>query len=146
MSCIVPSEHSSPGDGPVSRTTSSPSLFAPFAHGWRPSKLPELATHGFPFAPPFLVRSTLPAALAIEPAEDLLPFGFFFRVRKERATQPVIDLTRGFYDPQTQLYTVPLRAGGDTEGDEFETGYWTDHGDGKNPNRNWDIMTDRESD
>jgi hypothetical protein len=75
-----------------------------------------------------------------------LPFGFHFRIRKTRPTHPVIDLTRGSYDPQTQLYTVPLRAGGDTEGDEFETGYWTDQGDGKNPNKSWDTMSDRESD
>lgn len=130
----------------ISRNSFTSSIFSPVSHGWKPAKLPELATNGFPFAPPFLLRAPArPLQLEIETPSSL-PFGFHFRVRKTSRTHPVIDLTRGFYDPVTQLYTVPLRAGGDTEGDEFETGYWTDQGDGTSPNKSWDTMTDRESD
>jgi hypothetical protein len=124
----------------------SSSIFLPFEQGWKPARLPELATNGFPFAPPFIVRAPVCSAPPDAGKPSPLPFGFRFRVSKTSATHPVIDLTHGFYDPVTQLYTVPLRAGGDTEGDEFETGYWTDHGDGKDPNKSWDTMTDRESD
>jgi len=122
------------------------SIFSPFEQGWKPARLPELATNGFPFAPPFIVRAPVCSAPPDASKSSPLPFGFHFRVRKTSATHPVIDLTHGFYDPVTQRYTVPLRAGGDTEGEEFETGYWTDHGDGKDPNKSWDTMTDRESD
>lgn len=122
------------------------SVFSPVEHGWKPVTLPELATNGFPFAPPFIVKTQTCSPSCDTGATTRMPFGFHFRTHKASPTHPVIDLTRGFYDPQTQLYTVPLRAGGDTEGDEFETGYWTDQGDGNNPNKSWDIMPDRESD
>jgi hypothetical protein len=130
----------------VSGSDVSSSVFSVLEHGWEPARLPELATNGFPFAPPFIVRAPAGTPPPDACASTVLPFGFHFRIHKTSPTHPVIDLTRGFYDPQTQLYTVPLRAGGDTEGDEFETGYWTDQGDGKNPNKSWDTMSDRESD
>ncbi|MBV9690661.1 MAG: hypothetical protein JO202_13245 [Ktedonobacteraceae bacterium] len=91
--------------------------------GWQPYKLPELATNGFPFAPTFIVRKNAPE-LEMESVQTrtLLPFGFHFRRRPRVTDRPVIDLTKGYYDPQTQRYTIPLRAGGDTEGGTFETG------------------------
>jgi len=81
----------------------SSSVFSVLKHGWKPARLPELATNGFPFAPPFIVR----APTSVPPQETCtvtaLPFGFHFRIHKTSPTHPVIDLTRGFYDPQTQV-------------------------------------------
>ena len=58
----------------------------------------------------------------------------------------VIDLTRGYYDPYTQVYTIPLQAGGDTDGGTISTGYWTEKGDGTTPTKEWDITDDRVTD
>lgn len=135
-----------PASESISHSVVTSSIFSPIAHGWKPGSLPELATPGFPLAPPFIVKAPTCSLSQNTEASPTVPFGFRFRIRKNSPTHPVIDLTHGFYDPVTQVYTVPLRTGGDTEGDVFETGYWTDHGDGKNPNRSWDTMPDRESD
>lgn len=130
----------------VSGSGASSSIFSVLERGWKPARLPELATNGFPFAPPFIMRAPAGTPPQESNTPTTLPFGFHFRLRKISSTHPVIDLTHGFYDPHTQLYTASLREGEETEGDEFDTGYWTDQGDGKNPNKSWDIMSDRESD
>src|SRR5579885_851551 len=38
------------------------SIFSPFEQGWKPARLPELATNGFPFAPLFIVRAPVCSA------------------------------------------------------------------------------------
>jgi hypothetical protein len=55
--------------------------------------------------------------------------------------RPVIDLTKGQYDPYAQTYPLPLCAGGDT-------GHYTETcgGDGVAPSREWDISPDRVTD
>lgn len=40
---------------------------SPLEHGWQPTKLPELATNGFPFSPTFIVPKSVPCA-------DTVPF------------------------------------------------------------------------
>jgi len=119
----------------------------PFLHGWQSYKLPELATVGFPFAPTFIVRANVgQSSIALEDAE--FPFGFRFRIRKEASSRPTIDLTKGYYDQHTQLYTIPLRDGGDTAGPTFLTGQWTAKGDGNDEETayEWDLVDDQETD
>lgn len=80
------------------------------------------------------------------PTEISLPFGFHYRRQHAISNRPVIDLTRGYYDPYTQVYTIPLQAGGDTDGGTISTGYWTEKGDGTTPTKEWDITDDRVTD
>ena len=127
---------------PVPGAVSPLSIFQPPAHGWLPSKLPELATNGFPFSPTFIVRSTGEHRSSSTSASAVYPFGFHFKTDKTSHNQQVIDLTRGYYDPHTQVYTVPLRAGGETQGEAYITGYWSNL-DGK---KKWDLMNDYTTD
>lgn len=81
-------------------------------------------------------------------ASHALPFGFHYWQRHAICNRPVIDLTRGHYDPHTQTYTIPLQAGGDTDGGVIPTGYWTEKcgGDGEKPSKEWDSTDDRVTD
>lgn len=58
----------------------------------------------------------------------------------------MIDVTRGYYDPYTQVFTIPLQAGSDTDGGTIPTGSWTEKGDGTTPTKEWDITDDRVTD
>jgi hypothetical protein len=121
--------------------------FSPPEHGWIPTKLPELATNGFPFAPTFIIREASQKRPTLAPPPGALPFGFHFRVQRDSHNQPVVDLTRGYYDPQTQVYTIPLCAGGgETQGGTYLSGEWTSKGDGAKPEQTWDTTTDYETD
>lgn len=118
----------------------------PPSRGWQPYKLPELATVGFPFSPSFIVRPCMNQP-SVKLEESELPFGFRFRTHKEASERPTIDLTKGYYDPYTQLYTVSQRDGGDTAGPTFKTGYWTEKdGSESGGGREWDEVDDQESD
>lgn len=131
----------------ISCSVVTESVFAPFTHGWKPARLPELATNGLPFSPTFVLpKNTIEASPAAPPAESLLPFGFHYWQPGAVRNRPVIDLTRGHYDPHTQTYTIPLLAGGDTDGGVIPTGEWTDRTDGKNPGKEWDVNDDRVTD
>jgi len=55
-------------------------------------------------------------------------------------------MSKGYYDPHTQVYTIPLQAGGDTDGGTIPTGSWTEKGDGTEPTKEWDITDDRVTD
>ena len=142
MSYSLSSDQSLASNAPFTCIDESSSIFLPPAHGWLPSKLPELATNGFPFTPTFIVRSTVQPPSSLPSVSATLPFGFLFRVHKESQNQPVIDFTHGYYDPHTQVYTVPMRCGGDTQGGQFQTGFWT----GLDNLRTWDEVTDYETD
>ena len=130
-------------------SASSRSLFSPPDRGWQPVKLPELASNGFPFSPTFILPQNAKKTTPNSPtAEPILPFGFHYWQRTAILNRPVIDLTRGYYDPQSQTYTIPLCAGGDTDGGSIDTGYYTEicGGDGKAPSKEWDVTSDRVTD
>jgi hypothetical protein len=115
--------------------------------GWQPCKLPELATNGFPFAPAFIVgkKTSEPERESMQTG-TLLPFGFHFRRQPNTTDRPVFDLTKGYYDPQTQRYIIPLRAEEETGG-TFDTGYWTTKDDSEEGGkREWDTATDYDID
>ena len=115
--------------------------------GWKPYKLPELASNGLPFSPTFILPNGGGSIDShIPPTEISLPFGFHYRRQHAISNRPVIGLTRGYYDPYTQVYTIPLQAGGDTDGGTISTGYWTEKGDGTTPTKEWDITDDRVTD
>ena len=98
----------------VQRNASSLSLLSPPDRGWQPMRLPELASNGFPFSPTFILPKVVQAATPTAPAaEPALPFGFHYWQRNAIRNRPVIDLSKGYYDPHTQTYTIPLQAGGD---------------------------------
>lgn len=105
--------------------------------GWKPYRLPELATNGFPFSPSFILSSSNGDKSDRQPTPTnvSLPFGFHFWRRPATTNRPVIDLTKGYYDPHTQVYTIPLCAGGDTDGGTISTDHWTYKGDGENPSK-----------
>lgn len=133
----------------VKRSASSPSLFSPPDRGWQPVKLPELASNGLPFSPTFILPQNAKSTGSSVPiAEPTLPFGFHYWQRTAILNRPVIDLTKGHYDPQSQIYTIPLCAGGDTDGGNIDTGYYTEvcGGDGKAPSKEWDVTSDRVTD
>jgi hypothetical protein len=115
--------------------------------GWKPNRLPELASNGLPFSPTFILPTGASCiASPTSPAEISLPFGFHYRRPHAISNRPVLDLTRGYYDPYTQVYTIPLQAGGDTDGGTISTGNWTEKGDGAAPTKEWDITDDRVTD
>ncbi len=133
----------------VKRSASSPSLFSPPDRGWQPVRLPELASNGFPFSPTFIVpKPAKGTAQSCSTGEPLLPFGFHYRTPTAIFNRPVIDLTKGHYDPHTQTYTIPLCAGGDTDGGTIDTGHYTEicGGNGEAPSKEWDITSDRVTD
>jgi hypothetical protein len=114
---------------------------------WKPSRLPELASNGFPFSPTFVLPSSAKNldATATNPG-NAKPFGFHYWRQHAISNRPVIDVTRGYYDPYTQVFAVPLQAGGDTDGGTIPTGSWTEKGDGTTPTKEWDITDDRVTD
>ena len=123
--------------------TPSPELLT----DWKPSRLPELASNGLPFSPTFILPrggKNLDAA-ATYPG-SARPFGFHYWRRHVIGNRPVIDVTKGYYDPYTQIFTIPLQAGGDTDGGTIPTGSWTEKGDGTTPTKEWDITDDRVTD
>jgi hypothetical protein len=98
---------------------------------WQPSRLPELASNGLPFSPTFILPGNAnKLAATASCAENARPFGFHFWRKHTINNRPIIDVTRGYYDPHTQVYTIPLQAGGDTDGGTIPTGSWTEKGDG----------------
>jgi hypothetical protein len=123
--------------------TLSPGLLA----GWKPSRLPELASNGLPFSPTFILPGSgnIPDPRASK-AGNARPFGFHFWRQHTIGNRPVIDMSKGYYDPHTQVYTIPLQAGGDTDGGTIPTGSWTEKGDGTEPTKEWDITDDRVTD
>jgi hypothetical protein len=132
----------------TSRAPSS-SLFSPPEHEWQPARLPELASNGFPFSPTFILpkpQTMTPQSVSL--AEPTVPFGFHYRTPTAVLNRPVIDLTKGSYDPHTQTYTIPLCAGGDTDGGTVDTGHYTEvcGGDGAAPSKEWDTSPDRVTD
>jgi hypothetical protein len=116
-------------------------------NGWQPDRLPELATNGFPLSPSFILRDN-GSKVEHQPMQTdaAQPFGFHFRQWRDMAGGPVIDLTKGYYDPQTQTYVLPFRADGETEGGEYLSGEWTENTDGEKPIKVWDTMKDRDTD
>src|SRR5215467_4326566 len=113
---------------------------------WKPSRLPELASNGLPFSPTFILPSSGKSLDATATyAGSARPFGFHYW-RHVIGNRPVIDVTRGYYDPYTQIFTLPLHAGGDTDGGTIPTGSWTEKGDGTKPTKEWDITDDRVTD
>ncbi len=114
---------------------------------WKPSRLPELASNGLPFSPTFILPgSGNNLAATASCAENARPFGFHYWRQHTINNRPVIDVTRGYYDPYTQVFTIPLQAGGDTDGGTIPTGSWTEKGDGTTPTKEWDITDDRVTD
>ena len=114
---------------------------------WKPSRLPELASNGLPFSPTFILpESGNKLDAMVSNAENARPFGFHFWRQHAIGNRPVIDLSRGYYDPYTQVFTIPLQAGGDTDGGTIPTGSWTEKGDGAEPTKEWDITDDRVTD
>jgi hypothetical protein len=114
---------------------------------WKPYRLPELASNGLPFSPTFILpRGDNSLDATATHTESARPFGFHYWRRHALSNRPVIDLTRGYYDPYTQVYTIPLQAGGDTDGGTIPTGSWTEKGDGTTPTKEWDITDDRVTD
>ena len=114
---------------------------------WKPSRLPELASNGLPFSPTFILSGSenkLDSATSC--AGSAAPFGFHYWRQHAINNRPVIDLSKGFYDSYTQIYTIPLQAGGDTDGGTIPTGSWTEKGDGTTPTKEWDITDDRVTD
>ena len=94
-----------PFQNPIPETPSSD----PFTN-WKPYKLPELASSGLPFSPTFILPhggNTL-GATAIHMG-SARPFGFHYWRQHAIGNRPVIDLTKGYYDPYTQVYTIPCR-------------------------------------
>lgn len=150
MSHEISSDQFLASNEPVLCSASIPSSsfpLSPLEHGWIPTKLPELVTNGFPFAPTFIIREASQKRPSLTPAPGALPFGFHFRVQRDSYCQPVVDLTRGYYDPQTQIYIIPLCAsGGETQGGSYLSGEWTSKGDGAKPEQTWDTTTDYETD
>lgn len=135
------------GTEQVSCRASSSSIFSPPDCGWQPVRLPELATNGLPFSPTFILpKSASSVGVTVPTTGNALPFGFHYWQRGAVRNRPVIDLTKGHYDPHTQTYTIPLQAGGDTDGGVIPTGEWTDRSDGKNPGKEWDVNDDRVTD
>lgn len=133
----------------VERSASSPSLLSPPDHGWQPARLPELASNGFPFSPTFILpRPTASSHPGNSIDKPVLPFGFHYCQSTATLNRPVIDVTRGFYDPRSQTYTIPLCAGGDTDGGTIDTGHYTEvcGGDGQAPSKEWDTTSDRVTD
>ncbi len=133
----------------VSCRASSSSIFSPPDRGWQPVRLPELATNGLPFSPTFILpKSGSSVGVTVPTAGNALPFGFHYWQRHAISNRPVIDLTKGYYDPHTQTYTIPLQAGGDTDGGVIPTGYWTEKcgGDGEKPSKEWDTNDDKVTD
>jgi hypothetical protein len=125
----------------------SASSFFPPDRGWQPVRLPELASNGFPFSPTFILpKNASTTSLADPSTQPVLPFGFHYWQPGAVRNRPVIDLTKGHYDPHTQTYTIPLQAGGDTDGGVIPTGEWTDRVDGKNPGKEWDVSEDKVTD
>jgi hypothetical protein len=123
--------------------TQSPELFT----HWKPSRLPELASNGLPFSPTFILPgSEIKLAATASCAESAAPFGFHYLRQHTIGNRPVIDVTRGYYDPYTQVFTIPLQAGGDTDGGTIPTGSWKEKGDGTTPTKEWDITDDRVTD
>lgn len=125
-------------------TLSFASIFNPPERGWIAAKLPELATSGFPLSPTFIMRQPSPALESAPSTSSapILPFGFHYQTPKTGKNQPVIDLSRGYYDPHTQTYTVPMRAGGDTIDVIWATRFWT----GLDGVGIWDVVTDVSTD
>src|SRR5581483_11648304 len=123
------------------------SVLSPVEHGWKPVRLPELATNGFPFSPTFILpkNTSVPSPDALS-RPPISPFGFHYWQPGAVRNRPVIDLTKGHYDPHTQTYTIPLLAGGDTDGGVIPTGEWTDRTDGRNPGKEWDVSDDKVTD
>lgn len=77
-------------------------------NGWKPYKLPELASNGLPFSPTFILPTGASSLASQTPPTDIsLPFGFHYRRPHAISNRPIIDLTRGYYDPSTQVYTIP---------------------------------------
>ncbi|MBV9691526.1 MAG: hypothetical protein JO202_17645 [Ktedonobacteraceae bacterium] len=115
--------------------------------GWEPYRLPELASNGLPFSPTFILPKSA-NSLGATPTStgSAQPFGFHYRQQHAIRNRPVIDLTKGYYDPYTQVYTIPLQAGGDTDGGVIPTGYWTDTTDGNTQMKEWDTMDDQVTD
>ncbi len=114
---------------------------------WKPSQLPELSSNGLPFSPTFILPSSdnkLDARASR--ADNARPFGFHFWRQHTIGNRPVIDVSKGHYDPYTQVFTIPLQAGGDTDGGTIPTGSWTEKGDGTTPTKEWDITDDRVTD
>ena len=133
----------------AARSAPFPSLFSPPDCGWQPVRLPELASNGLPFSPTFILpRSPQSANPTVPLVDPVLPFGFHYWRPNAVRNRPVIDLTKGWYDPQSQTYTVPLRAGGDTDGGTIDTGYYTEKcgGDGQAPSKEWDVTDDKVTD
>ena len=127
-----------PFQNPISETPSSD----PFTD-WKPSRLPELASNGLPFSPTFILPrggKNLDAS-ATYPG-SARPFGFHYWRQHAISNRPVIDVSKGYYDPYTQIFTIPLQAGGDTDGGTIPTGSWTEKGDGTTPTKEWDITDD----
>lgn len=130
----------------VCESGSSSPIFSPPDHGWQPVRLPELASNGFPFSPTFLLPKHPTSANLTAPT--IFPFGFQYRQQHLLKNRPVIDLTKGYYDPQTQTYTIPLQAGGDTDGGTMDTGHYTEKcgGDGEKLSKEWDVTEDHVTD
>jgi len=64
---------------------------------WKPSRLPELASNGFPFSPTFILpgnENKLDAATSC--AGSAAPFGFHYWRQNAINNRPVIDLSKGF--------------------------------------------------
>ncbi len=114
---------------------------------WKPSRLPELASNGLPFSPTFILPSSGKILYATANySGSARPFGFHYWRQHAIGNRPVIDLTKGYYDPYTQVFIIPLQAGGDTDGGTIPTGSWTEKGDGTTPTKEWDITDDRVTD
>ena len=76
---------------------------------WKPSRLPELASNGLPFSPTFILPSSGKSLDATATyAGSARPFGFHYWRQHAIGNRPVIDVTRGYYDPYTQVFTLPL--------------------------------------
>lgn len=67
---------------------------------WKPSRLPELASNGLPFSPTFILPGrgkSLDAAASN--TGSARPFGFHYWQQHAIGNRPVIDVSRGYYDP-----------------------------------------------
>ena len=114
---------------------------------WKPSRLPELASNGLPFSPTFILpESGNKLEATVFCTISAVPFGFHYCRQHAIGNRPVIDVTKGYYDPYTQVFTIPLQAGGDTDGGTIPTGSWTEKGDGTTPTKEWDITDDHVTD
>jgi hypothetical protein len=135
------------------RTMSLFNIFHPrlkhlsFLHSGSPLDSPPLASNGLPFSPTFILpgsENKLDATARC--GGSARPFGFHFWRQHAINNRPVIDVTKGYYDPYTQVFTIPLQAGGDTDGGTIPTGSWTEKGDGTTPTKEWDITDDKVTD